>query len=163
MSPTGVFVLDGVIRKPNTETIIRQGISLFRAVSPGIRTAILGTTDKERDEWFLKANNLIPDPDIYPLRVTEGATLAERRLAQIARVRAIGANVEFVVEPDPEIAAHLMDQGVPVLLFLSPQYSHPDFRPDAEREAKPWDQLRATVDYQTALRVGDNRLSEEPE
>lgn len=164
MSSTGLFVLDGVIRKAGTNDIlIRQGKVLYLAVAAGMRVGILGGTDKEHDDWFLRSQYLIKHPDLFEERRSDGPTIEQRRLAQITRARARGSSVEFVVEPNPAVAAYLMDKGVPVLLFMPPRYMHPDFRPDASRESSPWDTLVSTVDYQEALRVNDSRTEMDPE
>jgi hypothetical protein len=52
------------------------------------------------------------------------------------------------VLPDPDLARDLYVEGVPVLLYLHPQFSSRSFRPDHEPGLTPWNELAEEVEFQ---------------
>lgn len=152
MSSTFVMTLDGVLRT-GTDAVNTQGRALYEALASTGRLAILGGPNFERDEWFLASNNLTKHAYHIDEPVDSAPTVAGRRLGQITSLRSQGCYIQFVVEPDPEVAAALFARGIPVLFYLHPQYSTPSFRPDYESVAKPWENLVKQVDYQMAMRA----------
>jgi hypothetical protein len=60
--------------------------------------------------------------------------------------------IDLVVEPDPEIAAALLRNGITVVPLLVPQFARPEFRPDWDGSAVPWDTLVNEIDAQRSLR-----------
>lgn len=153
MSLTYAMVLDGVLRKNKDGAVNRHGLLLYNALATVGRMAILGSQNPERDDWFLKTNGFTTHSHLIPERIEDGSDEWRRRFAQVGRLRQEGANVEFVIEPDPSIAASLIASSVPVLLYIHPQYSAPSFRPDYDNTAKPWAELTKEIDYQIRLRA----------
>lgn len=151
MSATFVMTLDGVLR--TGQSVHNQGRSLYTALSSTGRLAVLGGTDETFDEWFLASNGLMKHAYLVPETKDSASTIAGRRMAQVAYLRSQGCFIEFVVEPDPDVAAFLLSGGVPVLVYLHPQFANPSFRPDYENVAKPWNNLVKQVDYQMAMRA----------
>lgn len=153
MSSTYVITLDGVLRHSRTEAINLQGMNLYRALATTGRLAILCGPDEERADWFLRTNGLRQHAYLIPESLDASPTIAGRRMAQITRLRAQQCHIEFVVEPDPDVAAELLRAGIPTLVYLHPQYSQPSFRPDYKGVAKPWENLVTEVDYQIGMRA----------
>jgi len=153
MSATFVMTLDSVLRNPGSEGLNQQGLALYRALSSTGRLAVLCGPDETRDEWFLASNGLTKHAYLVPEETDSAYTSAARRMNQIIYLRSQGCIIEFVIEPDPAVAVHLFTHGVPVMVYLHPQYSTPSFRPDYESVAKPWDNLVKQVDYQMAMRA----------
>lgn len=157
MSGTVVLVLDGVLRREGTNAVNLQGLRLYHALASTGRLAILCGEDVEMAEWFLRSNGLSEHAYLIGEDKRYASSVSGRREYQLSQLRAQGAHVEFVVEPNPDVAAYLFSIGVPVLVYLHPQYSQPSFRPDYGRTATPWDSLQAEIDYQIAMRVKDTR------
>jgi hypothetical protein len=78
-------------------------------------------------------------------------------MQQLSRLRQAGCHVELLIEPNPQIAAHVMSRGTGVLNYLHPNYSSPRFRPDYRETVTPWSELVDEVERQRALREEDQR------
>lgn len=159
MSSTVAITVDGVLRHPRTRAANLQGMLLYNALATTNRLALLTSTDEDTD-WFLKFNGLTEHAFVMPEVLSDGPTSADRRIAQVGRLRQQGCAVESVIDPDPEVAAALYENGIPVMLYLHPQYTQPSFRPDYKSVAKPWDSLVSAVDYQIQLRT--NTVEKDP-
>lgn len=152
MAQTFAIVMDGVLRKPNTEALNNHGWFLYDALSRLGRVAVLCGADRERAEWFLKSNGLKVHAHLIAEDPVKAPDKIQRRRDQLIELRTKAA-VEFVVESDPEIAASLLKDGVTTLLYVSPTYTQPSFRPDYNSTARPWDVMVAEVEYQRAMRA----------
>lgn len=150
---TVAMVLDGVLRKDrSTGTIIRQGLLLYQSLAAMGSLVIFCGADKDRADWFLRSNGLSQHSMLIPENLHASPTPEGRRMSQVRRVRATGATLEFVVEPNPEIATELFREGIPVLAYLHPTYTLPAFRPDYRSTATPWETLTEEVNYQLEMR-----------
>lgn len=147
-----VITLPGVLQKTN-EAPNPQGIALYRSLAATGRVAVLCGPDVSKAEWFLATNALSDHVNLVPESVESHPTIAGRRRAQIASLRAQGTHIEFVVDPDPEVVAGLHEDGLAALLYLHPQFSQPSFRPDFKSTATPWSEMVAVVDYQMKIKA----------
>lgn len=148
-----MITLDGVLRDPRTQAIRPQGLTLYRALTGVGRVAVLCGSDVQLASYFLATNGLVQHGSLIPEALDSAPTTWERRLSQIGELRKQGSHIEMVIEPDPQVAAYLLDNGIPVMVYLHPQFTTPSFRPDYESVAKPWDDLVERVDYQVAMRA----------
>lgn len=151
-----VFTLDGVMRY--NAAINVPGAEMYRSLSAHNRVGILCGPDKAEAEHFLRTNDFRTHAYLIEEDPTSSPTQVGRRRDQISRLRQQGSHVELVIDPDPAVVADLFAWGVPAMLYLHPQYSKPSFRPDFEREARPWDEMVAAIDFQTEMRTKDARL-----
>jgi hypothetical protein len=154
------IVLDGVMRKHDQVGLNPGGMMLYRALEDYTRVAILATGDPDRLEHFLKVNKIYDHALLDVTVDSDAPTPAGRRLAQVQRLRRSGY-VEFVVEPDPAIAAALVAAGVPTLLFAHPQFAIPTWRPDFDGTVRPWDDLVTELDRQQELRADEDLRDKE--
>ena len=67
--------------------------------------------------------------------------------------------VELFITGDPSMWVFAFEQGIPSVLFGAPEYARPEFRPDAPKRVRSWDEVQEAVDKQNALRTQDLRLS----
>ncbi len=143
------IALDGVLRKPLDVEAQDFGASLlFASLVDHFRVIILGTGDEARDEHFLAVNGMRKYVKIEGVHAGDGESTQERQRAQVTRLRAEGNTFEFVVIPDPGLAAQLYADGVPVLLYVHPQFSGKVVRPDHVMGIRPWSELAAEVEFQ---------------
>lgn len=154
-TPTFVIVLDGVLRKPANNAVIEQGSNLYAALAETGRLAILCGEDREKADWFLRTNGFTKHVYLIPEDHTASPTISGRRMAQIRQLRGTQAHIQFVVEPDPRIAADLFKESVPVMAYLHPVYTQPAFRPDYKSTATPWDDLIREVEYQIETKAAN--------
>ncbi|MFF1701272.1 hypothetical protein [Streptomyces sp. NPDC058252] len=158
MSATVAIVIEGVMAREVGEGVIPQGQRLYWGLMEAYKVALItDRTDIEPVQHWLRVNGFNKHPYLIPVQPTDPEDLGERRMRQISRLRQAGCNVELLVEPDPEIAAHVMASGVGVLNYLHPNYSNPRFRPDYRETVTPWSALVDEVERQRALREEDPR------
>lgn len=153
------FTLDGVLRKdPSAENRDNGAYLLYLAMAEHFRVVILGSQDKEADEFFLAVNNIVKYAAVESENILDHPYTSGRRQQQLTRLRSEGYQFEFVVVPDPWMAKWLFTAGYPVLLYLSPEYSATAFRPDTKSGARPWGELIQQVDYTRSMKA---RMAEE--
>ena len=155
MSVTYAMVLDGVLRKNKDQAVNHHGMFLYRSLITTGRLAILGSQDRAMDEWFLKTNDFHQHAHLITEELASGSKPWIRRMNQIGRLRQEGSSPQFVIEPDPGMAKHLIAMSVPVLLYIHPRYSAPSFRPDYVNAAKPWAELTEEIEYQERLKANE--------
>lgn len=160
-APTYVLVVDGVLRKPSTNAIIEQGQELYWALSMTGRLVLLCGEDEDKVDWFLRTNNFTKHALLLPEDPTASPTPAGRRMQQIREVRASGAYIQFVIEPDPRIALHLFQESIPVMAYLHPVFMQPSFRPDYQSVATPWEDLTREVEFQIETKAANAYNHEE--
>lgn len=160
---TVAMVLDGVIRRDRTSgQMIRQGLRVYHSLAATGNLVIFCGADVDRADWFLRANGLSQHGMLIPEDIAASPTPEGRRMSQVRRLRATGATLDFVVEPDPDIAAELFREGIPVMAYLHPSYSLPSFRPDYRGESTPWKTLTEEVDYQLEMRANHSYIDSDP-
>lgn len=158
------FVVDGVARRMNDQANSNpNGLALLNALIPTGRVTLLADGyDRDRKvlEHFLKFHRITGYADIDISVLSDGASSVDRRMAQLNRLRRTGP-VSFMVEPDPKIAAALMAEGVPTLLYLHPQYTVPSWRPDYGGSLRRWDDMVAETERQVSLRAEEDLMDKE--
>lgn len=162
MSSTTVIVVEGVLRQNVGDGVIRQGQHLYHGLKETSKIALVSNhLDTENVERWLSLNGFTDHPYFFGAQVDDPWGAAGTRMRQLTRLREGGNFVELVIEPNPEITASLMAEGVSTLTFLHPKYTRPEFRPDHSGEPVPWDSLVAEVERQESLRALDKRAHDE--
>lgn len=161
MANTVAIVIDGVLRANVGEGVIESGSKLYHSLLEHSRVALISDdVNLEPVKHWLKVNGFTKHPVLVGAKVTDPEGDSERRLKQIARLRDAQCYLDFLVEPNPQVAADCLQNGVPVLLALHPKYSRPDHRPDFRGSLTPWGALVSEVERQAELREKDNRDQE---
>lgn len=147
--------LDGVLRSP-TGDVIAAGIVTYRAFK-AVGRVILATSLERRqaDAWCL-TNNLMDHDDLIDGTVALDPD-EPLRFRQLSIARARGA-VDIYIDADPAYVAEGLRRGMTSLLFSQPSYARPEFRPDAPRGIRPWEELIAERTRQQAMIASDSRL-----
>lgn len=149
-----VLSLDSVLRTDTGELIL-NGIPVYRAFKSVGRVTLLSSMDgKSTEVWCMvhKLNNY--DDLIDNLVVIDPDEPLKFRQLSVARTK---GTIDMFVDGDPAAVAEAMRRGIPALLFSSPQYVRPEFRPDAGTGVRPWDELMAERSRQQAMIAVDER------
>ncbi|CAB5219012.1 hypothetical protein UFOVP221_16 [uncultured Caudovirales phage] len=77
---------------------------------------------------------------------------------QLTFARAQG-RVELFITGDPKMWVYAFEQGIPSVLFGHPDYSRAEFRPDAPKRVRSWDDIQEAIDKQNTIRTQDLRLT----
>lgn len=153
------FVLDGVLRRiADSNAPDPNGRVLFEGLKNLGRVTFLAdgyTRDRMNIEHFLKLHRISEYVDIDISVLSDGPDTVARRMAQINRLRRTGP-ISMVIEPDPRIAAALLADGIPTLLYLHPQFTVPSWRPDFTGRLRRWDDLVAETERQESLRADED-------
>lgn len=152
------IVVDGILKHPGDVSSIIPGIMLYKSLVKDHRVSLIFDSGaKEKIQYWLIMNSLTDHTREVYWEDYDSHDTAERRMAQISRLRKDGP-LSLVYESDAEAAAALFKDGVPSMLFLHPSYTHPDFRPDSNRELTPWNVLVQEQVRQREARATDTRL-----
>jgi hypothetical protein len=157
------ITVEGVLRKIFGGSSIKAGVDLYYGLATRAKLVLLTgerSTDGGLEHWLrsegMKEHVRILWSDV----VLQGESPAAERLAELAHARQNGYDIEFVIEPDPEVSKRLIIAGYNTLTFTHAEYSVPSWRPDAKIEVTPWDELAAQVDRESYLRMNDPRKEE---
>lgn len=155
-----VITIEGVLQKVVTYAPIPSGIALYHSLADNYNILLITENDNKAyiDDWLVLENLTKHGNVTYNDSSLAGKTAAERRLYQVNTLRARGYAIDFVIDPDPSVSAALLSVGIPVLNFLHPSYSLPQWRPDYEEHVKPWKEIEEEAERQARLRAEDNRL-----
>lgn len=154
------IVVEGILRMPNDSSVIIPGLLLYKSLVKDHRVSLIfDSSDKEKIQYWLLMNSLVDHVREIYWEDTDPEDCAQRRMNQISRLRRDGP-LSLVFESDTDAAAKLLSNGIPSFLFLHPQYTHPEHRPDFKSEPRPWSELLAEKTRQREARITDTRLKD---
>jgi hypothetical protein len=159
---TTAIVAEGVLRRVVSGTKIQQGVDLYYGLAT--RTKIVLVTDELEKtgelQYWLKVEGLHEH-----VSVIWSDIVLSRMSTPLARERQLNGYsqgvIDLVVEPDPNVSAHLVTAGYSTLTFTHAAYSLPEWRPDFEFEVVPWDSLAKQVANEAYLRATDTRKDDD--
>jgi len=149
-----VVFVDGILRRERDQSIIMEGVALYKSLNETNRV-ILVCEDAERTAIWLKTNNLAKKLD--DIVAVVDTPLDRPRMLTVETIRSKG-KIDYVVTEDTELARQLIEVGIPVLVFLNPRYTRPEFRPDGREGKKSWEVITEELDRQQGLYSEDPRL-----
>lgn len=150
-----VFSVDGVLRS-DTGELVSDGLFMYRTMKTLGRIVLITELDRQAVDVWLMMHNLSDYDDLLDSSVSvDPAEPLYRRQLAVARNK---GTVSFYVDADPSRVAYALEQGMTSVLFSVPQYARPEFRPDAPKGVRRWDDLVAERTRQQALKAADIRL-----
>lgn len=147
--------IDGVLRNPITNAPIPQGMRLYRTLKEKGRVLLL-CSHKEKDDRWLRENKTNLVDDLVGLEMTAGYDWPELRQVEYCRGQQSG--VDIVVTSDAELAAKLLEIGLPTLMFLHPIYLAEKSRPDGRQGARSWEKIKEEIVKQQETYLEDHRV-----
>lgn len=154
------IVVDGIMRQPNDEGVIIPGFLLYKSLVKDHRvTLIIDSAQRKSIHNWLVINGLTDHTREVYWEDTDPDDVSDRRIAQIGRIR-VNSPLAMVYESNAEVAARLLNAGIPTFLLLHPSYTHPEFRPGHANEPTPWNQILTEVKRQQEARATDTRLKD---
>lgn len=147
--------LDGVLRNDNDQ-LIPTGILMVGTLTVYNQITYMAPESREGIERWLNQNKIVEVDDIIDNSVAlEGESLEERQIT-LARAR---GKVDLFITNSPRLWAYAFDQGIPSVMFGVPQYTRPEFRPDAPKKLRAWNDIEEAVARQNETRTKDMRLT----
>lgn len=146
--------IDGVLRG-RADDPISTGLVTVGTLTAFNELVLMSSDDRATAERWLAVNKVVDYDDI----IDNSVKLVDEDLAQrqITVARARGA-VDLFVTSNPKLWAFAFDQGIPSLMFGVPSYLRPEFRPDAPKSIRSWDEIERAVEEQNAQRTADKRV-----
>lgn len=151
-----VVDLDGVLRGHRNDEPILPGILITGALSAYNQiTFITELNAKEAEQW-VNQNKVVDFDNVIDSSVhLEGENLKQRQL-KLARAK---GSVDLFITSNPSLWAFAFEMGIPVMMLGIPSYLRPEFRPDAPKAVRAWDDIVEAVTKQNELMTKDARLT----
>jgi hypothetical protein len=151
-----VVELDGVLRGHKHDEPILAGIQMVGALSAWNKiTFITEMNAAEANQW-VNINKIFDYDNLIDSSI--GLVDEDLKQRQLKMARANGS-VELFITANPKLWAVSFDLGIPSVLFGVPSYTRPEFRPDAPRKVRAWNDIETAVKKQNELRTKDARLT----
>lgn len=153
-----VMAIEGVLARhadgvaPGTQ--IPEGVKLYNTLKRVHKIALVTELDINKVSHWLQRND-VHDQVTVMGKTPRYESLKELRGQQIAELRGMGYPIDLVVDSSPSVIAEALRLGCTGLVFASPQYARPEFRPDAPTRIRQWDDIEAEVAAQSELRRRD--------
>ena len=146
--------IDGVIRGANEEPI-GTGIIMVGTLSAYNKLIMMCPDRGPAFRQWLDMNKIVEFDDIIDNSVhLEGEDLGKRQLLH-ARSR---GPIDLFITNKPSLWAFAFEQGIPSVMFGVPSYTRVEFRPDAPKRVRAWNDIEEAINKQNALRTNDKRL-----
>lgn len=153
-----VLSLDGVLRSDTGELIV-NGLYAYRGFKVIGRVILLTEMERQKAEVWMMMHNLSDYDDLIDESVSvDPAEVLRFRQMEVARSK---GPVDLYVDASPAYVAEALRRGMTSLLFSSPEYARPEFRPDAPKGVRQWDDLVAERNRQQALKTADIRIKKD--
>lgn len=160
--PTAVIQVEGVLRKPVGGAVLDSGRRIYHGLASMYSLVLVSEHANKTHmktwlgmEGFSKHAHVVYRSDIEAYPEDMWTTIA----MQLRNT--YGYDVAMCVIPDPADAAALLGKGFNTMLVTSAAYSLPEWRPDASKAVRSWDDLHAEIAVQRLLRGADKRMEEE--
>jgi hypothetical protein len=145
---SALITLEGVL-KNDRDAPIGEGRMLLETMKLAhIRMTMLTSGTMARAEHWLKVNQVDVDDVISKEVLVDPAENLRHRQIQVARAR---GQVSMVIDPDPEVIAWTLGEGLVGLLFVHPAIMLPKDRPTGVR--RPWAAIQDELDRQAGITI----------
>lgn len=147
--------LNGVLRGDKDQPI-SQGVIMVGSLSSWNRIMLMSPLDEAATKYWLDVNKIVDFDKI----IDASASLVDEELGerQINFARSLGP-IDLFITNNPRLWAYAFNQGIAAVMFGVPSYTRPEFRPDAPRRVRAWNDIERSISEQNALRTQDARLS----
>lgn len=150
-----IVEIDGVLRTED-EAPIATGVLMCGTLTVYNRMTFLSSTSKAETERWMNQNKVVDYDLVLDSSVAlNGEDLVER---QLNVVRSRGA-IDLFITSNPNHWVYAFNHGIPSVMFGVPAYQRVEFRPDAPKRVRSWDNIVEAVAKQNEIRTKDARLS----
>jgi hypothetical protein len=146
--------IDGVLRG-RAEEPIATGVILVGTLTVFNQMILMASTTRSTAERWLDVNKIVDFDDVVDTSI--GLVDEDLSKRQIAFARASGG-VDLFITSNPKLWAYAFDLGIPSVMFGVPSYLRPEFRPDAPKKVRSWNEIEEAIEKQNAQRTQDARV-----
>lgn len=147
--------IDGVL-KGRDDAPIATGLLMVGTLSVYNELTFMADEPESSIRRWLDSNKVVDFDRI----IDNSFDLVDEELAprQLKVARSKGP-VDLFITNNPSLWAVAFDMGIPSVMFGVPSYTRAEFRPDAPKERRSWNDIEAAVKRQNEMRTQDARLS----
>ena len=146
--------IEGVLRGDRDEPI-SQGIILVAQLAAYNQITFITEMNKAQAEQWINVNKVVDYDALYDSSADlVGEPLIERQI-KLARSK---GNLDLLITNNPSVWAFAFDQGITPMMFAVPSYTRPEFRPDAPKRVRAWNDIEEAITKQNELRTQDARM-----
>jgi len=146
--------IDGVLRGQNDEPI-GTGIIMVGSLSSWNQITFMGNSTEAEIQYWADVNKVVDFDRIIDSSVhLEGENLSERQI-NVSRSR---GPIDLFITNSPKTWAYAFNLGIPSVMFAVPSYTRTEFRPDAPKRVRQWDDIERSINEQNKLKTNDARL-----
>jgi hypothetical protein len=151
--------LNGVLRNTD-DAPIPVGQIIVGTLSAYHKITVLSAMDTPSTKLWFDSNKIVDIDDI----IDSSAGLTDEVLTerQIKLARSRGA-VDLFITGDPSMWAYAFEMGIPAIMMGQPSYLRPEFRPDAPKKLRAWNDIEEAVRKENIQRTQDARLTRNDE
>lgn len=147
--------LEGVLRGRNDEPI-SQGIILVAQLAAYNQISFMTDLSAAEAQQWLDVNKIVDFDNLIDKSVAlVDENLGERQI-NVARAK---GRLDLFLTNNPSMWAYAFDQGIVPLMFGVPSYTRPEFRPDAPKRVRAWNEIEEAIRKQNELKTQDARLT----
>jgi hypothetical protein len=146
--------LDGVLRDKD-ESVIPIGVIMYGTLTVYNRMTIISSMSEADTKRWLDINKVVD----YDLIIDNSVYLVDEnpQERQINFARARGG-IDLFITGNPKLWAYAFDMGIPSVMFGVPSYTRVEFRPDAPKKVRAWNDIEQAIEKQNEMRTQDARL-----
>jgi len=151
--------LEGVLRGKKDEPIPVGIIMTAQLAAYNSITFMTELTKAQAEQW-INVNKVVDYDNLVDSSVgLVGEELSPRQM-KVARSK---GNVDLFVTNNPTNWAKAFEQGIPSIMFGVPSYTRLEFRPDAPKKVRAWNDIEDEIRRQNELRTKDKRINTQSE
>lgn len=150
-----IVELEGVLQGTYKQDPIAVGAMLVGPLSGYNQLTFITEMSKPEAERWLNENKVVDFDNVIGREAAlVGEDLKQRQLT-LARAK---SGVGLFITSNPSLWAFAFDQGIPCIMFGVPAYLRPEFRPDAPKRIRSWNEIEEAVRKQNETMTKDARL-----
>lgn len=151
--------LDGVLRNTD-DAPIPVGQITVGTLSAFHKITLLSSMDDNATKYWLNSNKIVDIDEIIDSSVGLTDEVLTERQIKLARSR---GSIDLFITGNPKMWAFAFEMGIPAIMLGQPSYLRPEFRPDAPKKLRAWNDIEESIRKENIRRTEDARLTREDE
>lgn len=152
-----VMAIEGVLVESQdlkTGLPSQSGHMLYNTLVQSYSVVLVTHHDAELVDTWLRKEGIKGFATVFNYSASSTAmSLSSWKAYQVRHLLQSGSAVAWFIDTDPSAIAEVYVEGVPTMMLSHPYFTRPEFRPDADRQVRPWNDLVTTIETEQLLRV----------
>lgn len=148
---TCVVRVEGILRESSSRVPLDDGTRLYHCLAAYYKLILRTNSNSDEIERWLGVHGFKEHFNVYTPEI-DGMDEYLLGLSQLYKIREDGEHVDLALDPNPEVVAKYLREGVTCLLYSSPKYSAPIYRPDYDGKVRPWTAIETEMEAQFETR-----------